>query len=165
MPSASHSVTINRPVADVFAYVADGEKCPQWRSGVLDIKRMTGDGSVGTTYQQGVSGPMGRRIPADYMVTAYEPNRRLEFQTVAGPARPHGRYDFEEADGGTRLSFSLDAKLGGLKGLFMGGMVQKTMDSEVMAIERIKANLEIGDGSPDSAASMSPDSGAQPATD
>jgi uncharacterized protein YndB with AHSA1/START domain len=142
MPSASHSVTINRPVADVFAYVADGEKCPQWRSGVLDIRRVNGDGSVGTTYQQGVKGPMGRRIAADYMVTTYEPNRRLEFQTVTGPARPHGRYDFEEADGGTRLTFALDAELGGLRGLFMNGMVQKTMDSEVQAIERVKENLE-----------------------
>ena len=91
MSSASHSVTINRPVADVFAYVADGEKCPQWRSGVLDIRRLNGDGSVGTTYQQGVKGPMGRRIAADYMVTTYEPNHRLEFQTVTWPARPHGR--------------------------------------------------------------------------
>ena len=144
MPSASHSVTINRPVADVFAYVADGEKCPQWRSGVLDIRRVNGDGSVGTTYQQGVKGPMGRRIAADYMVTTYEPNHRLEFQTVTGPARPHGRYDFEEADGGTRLTFALDAALGGLRGLFMNGMVQKTMDSEVMAIDRVKANLEAG---------------------
>ena len=158
MPSASHSVTINRPVADVFAYVADGEKCAQWRSGVLDIKRITGDGSVGTTYQQGVSGPMGRRIPADYMVTVYEPNHRLEFQTVTGPARPHGRYDFEEADGGgTRLSFALDANLGGLKGLFMGGMVQKTIDSEVMAIDRIKPILESGGSAPGGA--------DQPATD
>lgn len=142
MPSASHSVTINRPLADVFAYVADGEKCAQWRSGVLDIRRVNGDGSVGTTYQQGVKGPMGRRIAADYMVTTYEPNHRLEFQTITGPARPHGRYDFDEADGGTRLTFALDAELGGLRGLFMNGMVQKTMDSEVMAIERIKSVLE-----------------------
>jgi uncharacterized membrane protein len=142
MPSARHSVTINRPVEDVFAYVADGEKCPQWRSGVLDIKRMNGDGSVGTTYAQGVKGPMGRRIAADYMITSYETNRALEFQTVAGPARPHGRYDFEQTDGATRLTFSLDAKLGAIAGLFMGAMVQKTMDSEVQAIERLKEVLE-----------------------
>jgi len=142
MPQAQHSVMISRPVADVFAYVADGEKCTEWRSGVLDIRRANGDGSVGTTYQQGVKGPMGRRIPADYMITVYLPNQRLEFQTVTGPARPHGRYDFEEADGGTRLTFALDADLGGLRGLFMNGMVQKTMDSEVRAVERIKANLE-----------------------
>ena len=150
MPSASRSITINRPVAEVFSYVADGDKSPQWRDGVLDIKRVGGDGSVGTTYQQGVKGPMGRRIAADYMVTAYEPNHRLEFQTVTGPARPHGRYSFEEADGGTRLTFALDANLGGLRGLFMGGMVQKTMDSEVMAIEHIKRNLEAGHPEPSS---------------
>lgn len=142
MPSAQHSVTINRPVADVFAYVADGEKCTEWRSGVLDIRRATGDGSVGTTYAQGVKGPMGRRIAADYMITAYEPNSRLEFQTIAGPARPHGRYDFAEADGGTRLTFALDAKLGGISGIFMSGPVQRTMDSEVQTIERVKEILE-----------------------
>jgi uncharacterized protein YndB with AHSA1/START domain len=142
MPSAQHGVTINRPVEEVFAFVADGEQCRQWRSGVLDIKRLNGDGSVGTTYAQVVKGPMGRRIAADYMVTTYLPNERLEFQTVAGPARPHGRYDFEQADGGTRLTFSLDAKLGAIASLFMGGMVQKTMNSEVRAIERLKQVLE-----------------------
>lgn len=142
MPQAQHSVTIDRRPEAVFAYLADGEKCPEWRTGVLDIKRVSGDGSVGTTYQQGVKGPMGRRIAADYMVTAYEPNNRLEFQTITGPARPHGRYDIEDSNGGTRLTFALDAKVGGLAGLFLGGMVQKTMDSEVMAIERLKAILE-----------------------
>jgi uncharacterized protein YndB with AHSA1/START domain len=142
MPQAQHTVTINRPPEVVFAYLADGEKCPEWRPGVLDIKRVTGDGSVGTTYQQGVKGPMGRRIAADYMVTAYEPSHRLEFQTVTGPARPHGRYDIQDADGGTRLTFALDAKVGGLAGLFMSGRVQKTMDSEVQAIERLKGVLE-----------------------
>jgi hypothetical protein len=34
----------------VFAYVADGEKCRQWRPGVIDIKRISGNGSVGTRY-------------------------------------------------------------------------------------------------------------------
>jgi len=118
---------------------------------VLDIKRISGEGGVGTRYAQGVQGPMGRRISADYEVTVCEPNAHLEFQTVTGPARPHGRYDLEPADGSTRLTFSLDAKLGGLAGLFMGGMVQKTMDSEVKAIERLKAVLE-GKGSASGAA-------------
>ena len=146
MPSAQHTVTINRPVDDVFAFVADGEKCPQWRSGVLDIKRLNGDGSVGTAYAQGVKGPMGRRIAADYLITSYVPSRTIEFQTTAGPARPHGRYDFEPTDGGTRLTFALDAKLGGLSGLFMSGAVQRTMDSEVRAIERLKEVVEGGSG-------------------
>lgn len=64
MPAASRSVTIQRPIEQVFAFIADGEQCTKWRSGVLDIKRISGQG-VGTRYAQGVRGPMGRRIAAD----------------------------------------------------------------------------------------------------
>jgi len=142
MPEASYSVTIARPIDEVFAFVLDGEKSTQWRPGVVDIKRLSGDG-VGTRYAQGVKGPMGRRIAADYEITALEPNRRIEFQTVTGPARPHGRYDFEPAgDGSTRLTFSLDAAITGLRGLLMGGMVQKTMDGEVRTLDNLKRVLE-----------------------
>ena len=141
MPNAKQSVTIGRPVDAVFAFVADGEKGPQWRSGHIDVKRISGEG-VGTRYSQGVPGPMGRRIAADYEITAFEPNHRIEFQTIAGPVRPHGRYDFEAVEGGTRLTFSLDAELTGIRKLLMGGMVQRTMDAEVGALAKLKQVLE-----------------------
>jgi uncharacterized protein YndB with AHSA1/START domain len=142
MPQAQGTVLIARAPDVVFAYLADGEQCPQWRSGVLDIKRVSGDGGVGTRYAQGVQGPMARRIAADYAVTVFEPNQRLEFQTLTGPARPHGRYDLAAEDGGTRLRFSLDAELGGLKRLLMGSAVQRTMEAEMKALDRLKAVLE-----------------------
>lgn len=85
---------------------------------------------------------MNRRVAADYEITSYEPNARIEFQTVAGPVRPHGRYDFEAADGGTRLSFSLDAQLTGIRKLLMASPVQKTMDVEVRSLDRLKRVLE-----------------------
>jgi carbon monoxide dehydrogenase subunit G len=142
MPSAQHTVTIKRPPDDVFAYVLDGEKCPEWRPGVTDIKRISGDGGVGTVYGQGVRGPMGRRVAADYRVTVCQPNRVLEFQTVAGPVRPHGRFEIAPEGDGTRLTLSLDADVNGIFALFMGRTVQRTMDNDVHAIERMKANLE-----------------------
>jgi uncharacterized protein YndB with AHSA1/START domain len=142
MSKAEHSVTIHRPPDAVFALIADGEQCPRWRTGVLEIKRRTGGGGVGTVYAQTVSGPMGRKVAADYEVTASEANRRYEFETIAGPVRPHGRYLLEEADGGTRLSFRLDVILGGIGGLLMGGTVRRTMETEVQAIERLRELLE-----------------------
>ena len=81
-------------------------------------------------------------MDADYRVTAYEPNYRLAFETIAGPVRPTGEYLLEEVDGGTRLTFTLKAELGGIKKLFMGGAVQKTMEAEVEATERLKSLLE-----------------------
>lgn len=142
MPSAQHQVTIARPVADVFAYVADGLNGPKWRPGVLDIALVSGSGAS-AVYKQGVKGPGGRRIDADYRITAYEPDRRLDFLATAGPVRPTGSYQFEDAAGGTRL-FALAAELSGIKKLLMGGAVQKTMDTEVAATEHLKTILESG---------------------
>jgi uncharacterized membrane protein len=97
---------------------------------------------LGAVYKQGVKGPGGRRIDADYRVTAYEPNRRLSFEAIAGPVRPTGQFVFDDLDGATRLTFALQAEVTGLKKLLMGGAVQKTMDAEVAATERLKQVLE-----------------------
>ena len=48
----------------------------------------------------------------------------------------------EAVDGGTLLTFTLDAELSGLRKLLMGSMVQKTMDAEVRAIDKLKRVLE-----------------------
>jgi uncharacterized protein YndB with AHSA1/START domain len=141
MPSASNTVTIQRPIEDVFAFVADGLNGPKWRPGILDIAHASGHG-VGQLYRQGVKGPGGRRIAADYEITAYEPPRRLAFQAVAGPIRPSGSYDLSEVAGGTLVTFTLGIELSGLKRLLMGAAVQRTMDAEVGSLERLKAVLE-----------------------
>jgi uncharacterized protein YndB with AHSA1/START domain len=145
MPHASHVVEIARPSSDVFAYLADGERCPEWRSGVVSIRRVVGDGGVGTQYAQQVRGPLGRKIGADYEITVSDPPRRLEFQTVSGPARPHGTYELEPtADGGTRLRFTLDVELGAVRGFLLGRAVQRTMDQEIRTIETLRDRLEAG---------------------
>jgi len=130
MPSASRTVTIARPPADVFAFIADGTTAPQWRSGVTDVSLQSGTG-LGARYRQGVKGPGGRRVDADYEVTAFERDRRLAFAATAGPVRPTGEYRLEPIDGGTRLTFSLHAAVGGLKVLLIGRAVQSSMDAEM----------------------------------
>jgi uncharacterized protein YndB with AHSA1/START domain len=143
VPAAQHSVTIRRHVAEVFAFVADGEHAGKWRPGVLDAQHVSGTG-VGAVYRQGVKGPGGRRIAADYELTDYEPNRRLAFKTIAGPVRPTGEFRFEEVDGGTRATLSLDAALSGIKKLLLSRAVQKTMEAEVKALENIEPAMAAG---------------------
>ena len=89
MIEARHQVTIRRPAGVVFAFLADGLNGPKWRTGILDIAHVSGSG-VGAIYKQGVKGPGGRRIAADYRVTTYEPNSRMAFEAVAGPVRTDG---------------------------------------------------------------------------
>ena len=140
MPSAANEIVIDRPPDEVFAFLADPANDTKWRPGVLDMKRVSGEG-VGARHAQGVRGPGGRRIDADIEITEYEPPRALAFQTVTGPVRPRGRYELAPAAGGTRVRFSLEAEVGGLKRL-MAPMVQKTMDAEVGNLERLKQALE-----------------------
>jgi hypothetical protein len=91
-----------------------------------------------------VNGPAGRAITADIEVTAYEPDTHLAFQGTAGPVRPHRDYTFRDAGTSTEVTFTLEARLTGLKKLFMGKVVQKTMDDEVAGLDRAKSVLESG---------------------
>jgi uncharacterized protein YndB with AHSA1/START domain len=141
MPSASNTVTIRRPPSDVFAFVSDGTTAPRWRPGVVDVALVSGSG-VGARYRQGVKGPGGRRVSADYEITAFEPDHHLAFHGVAGPVRPTGEYSLDEVPDGTRLTFSLAAELGFFQRLTMSGMVQRTMEAEVGSLERLKEVLE-----------------------
>ena len=142
MPSAERTITINRPIADVFAYVSSGANATAWRSGVLDIAHVSGQG-VGEKWSQGVRGPGGRRIAADYEITAYGPPRLLDFKATAGPLRPAGGYRLTPVgEESTDLTFWLKEDLSGWKKLVFGGQVQKTMDAEMAALDRLKAVLE-----------------------
>jgi uncharacterized membrane protein len=142
MPKASSEIVINSPREDVFAFLADPENDPRWRSGVLDLKRVSGSG-IGARYTQGVKGPGGRRIPADIEITELIPGKIIAFQTVAGPVRPRGRYQLDTADGGTRVRFELESDVKGVKRL-LGPMVQKTMNSEVCQLVSLKRIIETG---------------------
>jgi uncharacterized protein YndB with AHSA1/START domain len=142
MPQAERTVTVDQPIEGVFAFIANGRNATTWRAGVLDIERAAGDGGVGTIYRQGVRGPGGRRVDADYEITASEPPERLAFRAIAGPVRPEGEFRLESLGGATIVTFALRAELGGWKRLLMGRAVQSTMDAEMAALDQLKDLLE-----------------------
>jgi uncharacterized protein YndB with AHSA1/START domain len=142
MPHAEHTVTINRPARDVFDYLADGTHNRDWRSGVLEIEKITTAAGEGASYRQVLAGPGGRRIQGDYRVTVFDPPRRLEFLVTAGPARPTGAFEITETpDHGTRVRFVLDVRPAGLMKLMMP-MITRQMRSEVAQLDTLKTILE-----------------------
>jgi uncharacterized protein YndB with AHSA1/START domain len=142
MPNAKHSVVIERPVSEVFAYVLDGTTGPTWRPSVMDIRLASGaQGQVGARYEQGLKGP-GGRIAGDYELTEVVPNKVIAFNVVAGPARPQGRYEFAPEGGGTRVTFGLNWEPKGIKENLMAPMVARTMPGEVATLDNLKRVLE-----------------------
>jgi len=81
---AENSVVVNRPSQEVFGFLADGERSPEWRSGVVEIKKVSGEG-VGTIYRQRVKGPGGRPVAADYRITEYQPYTRWRSRRSRAP--------------------------------------------------------------------------------
>ena len=142
MPHAENTVTISRPLQEVFDYLADGTHNKDWRDGVLEIERTSADNGQGATYRQVLAGPGGRRIDGDYRITVFDPPRRLEFQVTAGPARPVGTFELsEDADQLTKVRFSLEVNPAGLMKL-MTPMITKTMRREVAQLGNLKTILE-----------------------
>jgi uncharacterized protein YndB with AHSA1/START domain len=141
MAHAEANVTINRPVEEVFDFLADGTTNTQWRSGVLDITKASGDGA-GAIYRQTLKGPGGRKVQGDYRVTRFDRPTRLDFEVIAGPARPTGSYKLRpEAPTSTSLTFTLDLEPRGFAKL-MGPMIDRQMQKEVAAVTELKRVLE-----------------------
>ncbi len=142
MPKAEGSIVINRPLEQVFMFVAKGENNAQWRPSVMDCKLSSGRANtVGAVYEQGMQGPGGRRIPADYEITKLEPHKLIGFKVIAGPARPEGLYTFEQVQGGTKIHFSLSWQPKGLA-IFLAPMVGRQMPKEIETLSNLKAVLE-----------------------
>src|SRR5438105_14573528 len=80
MIKIERTITIHRPVEEVFAYISDVQHSPRYISGQREAhKTSTGPMGVGTTFA--TSGKFVRRATT-CEVTEFEPNRRLS-------CRPH----------------------------------------------------------------------------
>jgi uncharacterized membrane protein len=107
------SVVINRPVDEVFAFTTNFENQPKWQSRLLEVKKTSeGPIGVGTTWR-GVAMFLGQRIENSTVMTEYEPNRTYAGKSTSGPVPAEARLSYEPLEGGTRLSFTLEAQPGG----------------------------------------------------
>jgi uncharacterized protein YndB with AHSA1/START domain len=107
------SVEINRPPAEVFAYLDEVERHGEWQPDIVSSKKETeGPVGVGTRVTNVRRVPGGRR-PITYEITEHDPPRRSVFRGVNGPVRPEGTVTVEPLDDGTRSRVSLQFDLVG----------------------------------------------------
>jgi carbon monoxide dehydrogenase subunit G len=114
MTTITQSVTVNRPVEEVWGFIGNFENTTRWSRGVLEARQTShGPLRIGSTLQTVVK-VFGRRRTADYLVTEYEPNRVFAFEVTSGPMTSRARYSVEPAGAGTRLTASGEAEVTGL---------------------------------------------------
>jgi hypothetical protein len=107
METFHNAVTIARPAAEVFAFLADFGNIPAWNYAIEQTtKTSPGPAGVGTVYRQTRTLP--RRSQESFEVTVFEPPGRLAVHGQFGPFRATISYVLEPAAGGTRLTNSVD---------------------------------------------------------
>ena len=135
-------VLIDRPVKDVFAFVANPNNMSKWNSAVVSLEQVTpGAVGVGTKFKT-VGEMMGRRIEGDMQITAYEPDTKCGFQVQAGPMQVNLTMTFKTVGTGTKVSLNAQGNPGGLFKLAEGVMVGQIKSMMEGNLARLKSALE-----------------------
>ena len=111
------TVTVDRPLGRVYAYLADFTTTTEWDPGTVRTVRRSGDGGVGTRYLN-TSTFAGRRTELVYEVRARDENRRFALRGENRGVVAHDTMEFEELPGsdgrGTRITYTADFRFRGL---------------------------------------------------
>jgi len=100
------TVVIDRPIEEVFAFLADGENDPKFSPRVLEIAKTTdGPPGVGTVYKSTVK-DAGMKTKREFELTAFDPPTRIRWAERSKNAitATEGGYDLAPEGDGTRVT-------------------------------------------------------------
>ena len=114
-----HSIEINRPAEEVFAYLDQVDRHNEWQGQLVSTTVETdGPTRVGTRVVERRNVPGGARdLPYD--ITEHDPARKISFRGTAGPVRPVGTYAVDPTgESSSRMTTELDLEGHGIGKLF-----------------------------------------------
>jgi len=100
------TAVIERPIEEVFAFLADGENDPKFSPRVLEITKTTdGPPGVGTVYASTVK-DAGMKTQREFKLTAFDPPTRIRWAEVSKNliTATEGGYDLAPEGNGTRVT-------------------------------------------------------------
>jgi uncharacterized protein YndB with AHSA1/START domain len=100
------TTVIDRPIEEVFAFLADGENDPKFSPRVLEIAKTTdGPPDVGTVYASTVK-DAGMKTKREFKLTEFEPPTRIRWTEISKNlvTAPEGGYDLAREGSATRIT-------------------------------------------------------------
>ena len=144
MAVARLSVTIARPLEEVFAVLTDPEKTPKWSAPAVEEHWITPGPSAIGSGRIVVTQLLGRRSQNIAEVTAFEANRMWEMKSVTGPPFVV-RAEFARDNGGTRVDWVWSFDLHGPMG-FLAPLVTRIVGRQFTKdFARLKRMMETGE--------------------
>jgi uncharacterized protein YndB with AHSA1/START domain len=138
-------ITVERPRAEVFDYIARGERLPEYVTDFAWVKQESdGEPALGSSY----SYEMQRgQVKGTWEWIEFEPHARLAWhgppaKSGPGSMEPSGRWELSDAGQGTRVKLVMTPKPGGLFKLMAPLMSMGMRKGNASALERLKQRLE-----------------------
>jgi uncharacterized protein YndB with AHSA1/START domain len=100
---AERKISIARPPAEVFSYMADVRNDPTWHTDVLEVGSSTDAVGMGTVFDVKVKPSMGVS-EGTMTVTRFEPGKLIEYQGRMGKMAPTVTNICEPEAQGTRVT-------------------------------------------------------------
>ncbi len=144
MPKQAKSIVIQRPVEDVFAYMDDVSREPEWQPQLIEAEQIpSGPATVGTKRRY-VSEFLGKRVENTYVVKVYEPNTRLVVKTTTDSVLDAtSDIRWEAVPEGTRVTMALDGRPRGALRFVPARVMESTFEKEIATtLKRLKERLE-----------------------
>ena len=140
------TVVIDRPVDEVFAFLANGENDVRFRPRLTGITRSPPDGEgVGTVYSS-TARELGLRFRHEFRITEFERPRRIRWVelTRAPVFAAEGGYDLLPAGDATELTFFCDLAARGAGALLFGPVFRHHARDAPALGQRLKHAVEAG---------------------
>jgi len=140
----SATIVIQRPPAEVFAYMDDVNREREWQPN-LQIAEIDPPGptAIGSRKRY-VSRFLGKDVTNTYVVTELEPGRRVVYETEAGSTIDARSEILCEAEGaGTKVTMFVDGKPKGVLRFVPRAVLETAYRDELnTTLGRLKARLE-----------------------
>ncbi len=137
---------IDRPINDVFHFLADGENDPKFSPRVLEIAKTTdGPSGVGTVYSSTVK-DAGMKTKREFELTDFEPPTKIRWKEISKNlvTATSGGYDLVPANGGTKLTVFNELEGHGFGVLIVGLALRAARKDADAFAQRIKTAVEAG---------------------
>ena len=135
-----NTITINRPIETVFAYVTNVANTPRYASTVIEAQQLSPGPPVEGTTLRMVGKFLGKKLDTTYRVSAYEPHHVFAYKSIGGPVPQSWRATFEPAPGGTRCTVVVEADAAGVVRLAtsaLAGMIKRQGDADLSTLKRL----------------------------
>ena len=142
MASFSHTVEIARPPAEVFPWLLEEDKVPQW-TGHLEAYERIGDGALGRGSRvRQVLVVSGRTIDVELELTGYDPPSSAETRFSTNGIDVVNGYSLAPAGAGTRLTQSVEAKARSISARILVPVVKPRLEEKLTEdLERLRGTL------------------------